>query len=246
VTGPLRAGDRAYWLVGTTLVAIGGAAIDGEPSQLGSSVRAEGRRQPDGVFRATRITVGKADPAATAASLPAGTASGVVEAIDPATGRWRIAGRPVQLAPGVAAGGIAVGDRATATGFTLPDGVLLAAAIAPERAGPTMPPVGVAPAPAEVRVEALVSDPAPPRSARMTVTGVLVRGDVGIPGVPMRTVWHFRSGDDTCQGGVTGSDGRAACTLRMSGATPGHEVVVDVIFEYEGRTYQARVSFTPR
>ena len=68
VTGQLRAGDLDYWLVGTTLVAIGGAEISGESSQIGSMVRAEGQRQPDGVFQATRITVSTVDPASTAAS----------------------------------------------------------------------------------------------------------------------------------------------------------------------------------
>jgi hypothetical protein len=62
----------------------------------------------------------------------------------------------------------------------------------------------------------------------------------------MHTVWHFRTGDATCVGGVTGLDGQAACTLHMSGATPGYEVVVDVIFEYKGQTYQDQLTFTPR
>jgi hypothetical protein len=260
VTGQLHAAEREYWLVGTTLVAIGGARIDGEPSQVGATVRAAGRRQADGVFAATRITVGEVGAGASAASLPEVTANGVVEAIDAATGRWQIAGRQVQLALGVAApGGIAVGDRAAARGFALADGVLLAAEVAPERAAPAAPSTGAVPAPkatlttaapspkaGAIRVEAWVSDPTPPRSARMTVTGALLRGDAGIAGVPMRTVWHFRTGDTTCQGKATGPDGRTACTLSMSGATSGYEVVVDVIFEFEGRTYQTKVSFTPR
>jgi hypothetical protein len=249
VTGQLRAGGHDYWLVDTTLVAIGGAQINGERSQIGSTVRVEGRRQADGVFAATRVTVGAVSAGASAASLPTATASGVIVAIDPATGRWQVAGRQVQLAPGVnVPGGIAVGDRATAKGYELPDGVLLAAEIAPERAAPTVSPAGTAPTPtaAPIRVEARLSDQTPPRSAQLTVTGALLRGDTGIPGVPMHTVWHFRSGDSTCEGGVTGSDGRAACTLRVSNATPRHAVVVEVIFEYEGRTYRSEVSFTPR
>ncbi|MFN8515130.1 MAG: DUF5666 domain-containing protein [Chloroflexia bacterium] len=148
VTGQLRAGDLNYWLVGTTLVAIGGAEIGGEKSQIGSTVRAEGRRQPDGVLAATRIMVSAADPATPVASLPAATASGAVEAIDPATGRWQIAGQPVQLAPGVAApGNIAVGERATAKGYRLPDGVLLAAEIVSDRPIPTATPTRPAPTP---------------------------------------------------------------------------------------------------
>jgi hypothetical protein len=148
VTGQLRAGDLDYWLVDTTLVAIGGAEIVGEPSQIGSTVRAEGRRLPDGVFAATRITVGAADPASSAASLPAATASGTVEALDPATGRWQVAGRQVQIAPGLAVpGDVAVGDRVTVKGYALPDGPLLAAEIAADRPTPTATPTRPAPAP---------------------------------------------------------------------------------------------------
>ena len=146
VTGQLRAGDLNYWLVGTTLVAIGGAQISGESSQIGSTVRAEGQRQPDGVFQATKITVSAADPAATPASLPAATVSGAIEAQDPATGRWQIAGQQVQMAPGLAPpGNLATGDRVTVRGYTLPDDVLLAAEIATDRPTPTATPARPAP-----------------------------------------------------------------------------------------------------
>lgn len=165
VTGQLRAGDLDYWLVDTTLVAIGGAQIDGERSQIGSEVRAEGRRQADGVFAATRITVGAAGSGANAGSLPTATASGAVEARDAATGRWQIAGRQVQMPPGVGApGGIAVGDRVTAKGYALPDGVLLAAEIAPERAAPTATPTRPAPSPTATAA------PAQPPAAEPTKT----------------------------------------------------------------------------
>jgi hypothetical protein len=148
VTGQLRAGDLDYWLVDTTLIALGGAQISGEKSQIGSTVRAEGKRLPDGVFEATRIMVGKADPSANSASLPAATASGTVEAANSATGRWQIAGRQVQLAPGVVApGNVAAGDRATAKGYALSDGVLLAAEIVPDRPTLTATPPRPAPTP---------------------------------------------------------------------------------------------------
>lgn len=113
-------------------------------------------------------------------------------------------------------------------------------------AGPPSPLGAVAPG-VPAAVEAVLSDPAPRRTARLTVTGRLLRGDTGIAGVPMRTVWHFRSGDATCNSrSGTDEEGRATCTFSMSGATPGHEVVVDVSFEYEGRTYQTQLRFTPQ
>lgn len=167
VTGPLRAGDTGYWLVGTTLVAIGGAQIEGEKSQLGSTVRAEGRRQTDGTFAATHITVSAADPSAPAASLPTATASGAVESQDPATGRWQIAGRQVQVAPGLApTAPVAVGDRVTVKGYTLPDGVLLAAEITTDRPTPTATPTQPAATPTATPPAPAAPDssiaPAPP------------------------------------------------------------------------------------
>jgi hypothetical protein len=153
VTGQLRAGDLDFWLVDTTLVAIGGAQIEGERSQVGSAVRAEGRRLPDGVFAATRITVGTAEAKGTPASLPAATASGAVETADPTTGRWQIGGRQVQLAAGIVAPrNIAVGNQATAKGYALPDGVLLAAEIVPDRPTPTATPTRAAPTATATRV----------------------------------------------------------------------------------------------
>jgi hypothetical protein len=98
-----------------------------------------------------------------------------------------------------------------------------------------------------IRAEAAISDPAPPRTARLMLTGRLLRGDAGIAGVPMRSVWHFRSGDATCNSRAgTDAEGRATCVFTMSGAAPGREVVVDVLFEYEGRSYRAQVRFTPQ
>lgn len=126
-----------------------------------------------------------------------------------------------------------------------PSRAATAITVAPAPLSPTAAPASAAPLP-PLQVEAAISDPRPPRSARMTVTGRLWRGDTGIAGVPLRSVWHFRSGDATCRGLPTGPDGRATCTLNMSGATADYPVTVDVFFEHDGQTYQAQVTFIPR
>lgn len=118
-------------------------------------------------------------------------------------------------------------------------------AVDPATRPPPTVPARVAPR-APIQVEATISDPQPPRTARITVTGRLWRGDTGIAGVPLRSIWHFRSGDTTCRGAPTGPDGRASCTFSMGGATAGYPVTVEVFFDYEGQTYQAQVTFTPR
>jgi hypothetical protein len=128
---------------------------------------------------------------------------------------------------------IAAIDGAPAPTGTTPAAVPTGTASRPGAAGP-------------VRVTASISDPTPPRSARMTVTGTLLRGGAGVAGARMRTIWHFRSGDSTCDTGVTGADGRAGCSIAMAGATAGYPVKVDVSFEYEGQTYQTQTVFTPR
>jgi hypothetical protein len=80
----------------------------------------------------------------------------------------------------------------------------------------------------------------------MTIVGVLRRGDEGLPGVPMRTVWRFRSTEGTCDSGATDAAGQASCTLTLSNMQVGFPVVVEVLFDYEGQTYRAETVFTPR
>ena len=139
VEGQLRSGDLDHWLVGTTLVAIGEAQISGEPSRIGSRVRAEGRGREDGVFAATRITVGAAE--SLPASLPAAKVSGAVESIDPTTGRGSIAGQMVQFAPGQwLPANVAAGARVEVEGYTLPDGTLLIATVVAAQTTPTATP----------------------------------------------------------------------------------------------------------
>lgn len=166
--GYLRAGDANFWLVDTTLVAIGGAQTTGVPSEIGSAIRAEGRRAPDGIFEATSITVGPSDPSRAAALAPT-TVSGRVEALDPATGQWRVAGQAAQLPPGVAAPrGVVVGDRVTIRGYALPAGGILIAEVTGDQPLPTAtPPVSAPqqPLPAATATPTPAAAPAPKQPA---------------------------------------------------------------------------------
>jgi hypothetical protein len=145
VDGHLRAGDADFWLVDATLVAIGGARITGEPSQVGSRIHAQGRRTPDGILEAETITVGQAEPAGAAASLATVEVSGPLEAREPASGRWRVQGRAVIVPDGVATpSDLAIGAQVTVQGYTLPNGDLLAAEIGAARQAPTSAPTATA------------------------------------------------------------------------------------------------------
>lgn len=167
VEGQLRMGDLNYWLVGTTLVAIGGAQVSGEPSQIGSHVRAEGRRRPDGVVAATRIAVGKAEPMP--ASLPGASISGAIEALDTTAGRATIAGQAVRFAPGVSLPpNLTVGDRVKVAGATLPDATILASEVARAEAVPTATPT--APARATVAPAPAAPPPDPPEKPKKEKT----------------------------------------------------------------------------
>jgi hypothetical protein len=165
VDGYLRAGDADFWLVDGTLVAIGGAQITGAPSQIGSRIHARGRRTPDGVLEAETITVGEVEPAGAASSLATVEVSGPIEALDTATGRWRVQGHAVIVPDGVAAPrDLAVGAAVTVRGYALPDGDLLAAEIGTARQAPTSAPTAtVVPPPPAAPAQAPTATPVPVR-----------------------------------------------------------------------------------
>jgi hypothetical protein len=169
VDGYLRAGDADFWLVDTTLVAIGGARITGEPSQVGSHVHAQGQRTPDGILEAETITVGKAEAAGTTPSLATAEVSGPIEALGPPSGHWRVQGRAVIVPAGVVTpSGLAIGTQANIQGYALPNGDLLAAEIstagqAPASA-PTATPTSIPPPPA-APAQAPTATPVPAQPA---------------------------------------------------------------------------------
>lgn len=151
VEGVLTLGDTDVWLIDTTPVGIGSATIAGGPlpPPIGSRIRAEGRRAPDGGLEAETIAVSPGDPAAAASSLPADEVAGAVEAIDDGARRWRVAGREVWLPDGVPTPrGVKAGDQVTVRGFRLPENRLLASGVTLAGAPPTATAVPAAPPPA--------------------------------------------------------------------------------------------------
>jgi hypothetical protein len=168
VDGYLRAGDADFWLVDGTLVAIGGARISGDPSQVGSRIHAQGRRTADGVLEAETITVGKAEPVGASPSLAANEVSGPIEALEPSGGRWRVQGKMVVVPAGVALpGGLGNGTQVSVRGYTLPNGDLLASEVTTVARAPASAPTATATqsppaAPAQpVAPAAPSADPAP-------------------------------------------------------------------------------------
>ena len=158
IEGHLVAGDGDIWLVDATPIAIGGATVSGERPDPGAAIKAEGRRTPEGVLAAERITVGPVDRSALASRLPAAEVSGPVEALDPATGLWRVGGRTVRVPEGTSdARGVVIGRQVTIRGYTLPNGELLAATVISAELPPARP------APTANPAAPIAPQPAPPR-----------------------------------------------------------------------------------
>jgi hypothetical protein len=81
----------------------------------------------------------------------------------------------------------------------------------------------------------------------VTVYGQLLDSGVGQDGLPMHTVWHFKTTTETCDS-ETGSDGAglARCSLGIGDAEVGYTVTVDVTITYHGQMHTASTSFTPQ
>lgn len=103
---------------------------------------------------------------------------------------------------------------------------------------------GPIPPPDAIQAKAWVSDPEPLQFSTVTVYGSLAEDGQGVAGVPMETVWHYRTTTATCSA-KTDSSGVAACTRSIGGATAGYYVRIDVDFLYQGQTYSSATGFTP-
>ena len=65
-----------------------------------------------------------------------------------------------------------------------------------------------------------------------------------VAGVPMHTIWHYKSSTVGCDG-LSGSDGTASCLRTIGRATIGYYVRIDVQFTYAGQVYLESTGFTP-
>ncbi len=114
---------------------------------------------------------------------------------------------------------------------------------------PTAPATSPAPAPqapTALRVEASVSNPTPAQYSTVTVY-VVVTDQAGKPieGATVTTTAHYKS-SDTAHSGVTGADGKVAIDYRISRATKGFTVRVNVVAEKSGVVGRGETAFTPR
>jgi len=119
------------------------------------------------------------------------------------------------------------------------------------RTAPTATRVAPSAAPATAaasgyQASASVSNAAPTRNSRVTVTAKLTQDGKGVAGAVMLATWRYKTTVSECAGGPSGADGTASCTRDISSATPGYTVTIDVAFSYQGRTIRTSTSFTPR
>ncbi len=96
-----------------------------------------------------------------------------------------------------------------------------------------------------VQVTAWVSQTAPAQRTSVTVYGQITVDGKAVAGVPMRTTWHFKSKDSTCEG-VSTSEGIADCTRNIGGATLGYAVVISVEMTHAEQVYATETVFTPQ
>ncbi len=122
----------------------------------------------------------------------------------------------------------------TAPATTAPKPTTVAAA------PPPAPATTAAPKPAgALTCSASMSNPQP---APYSTTDVIVR--TGIAGSEVTATAHYKS-TDTTHTGRAGSDGIADIPFRISRATKGYTVVVDVTVSANGQTQSCSTSFTP-
>lgn len=116
----------------------------------------------------------------------------------------------------------------------------------PPAVTPTVAPAPVSQAGGQYVATASVDKPTPTNNSYVTVTGRLTRGDQGVGGVTMDTIWHYKTTTSGCTG-TTDASGTASCTRDISRATAGYTVVIDVVFTLpNGGTVSTSTSFTPR
>jgi hypothetical protein len=97
---------------------------------------------------------------------------------------------------------------------------------------------------ADSGVNYCISNQSPAQYSDVTVYGRLVVAGQAISNITMHTRWNYKTTTayQDCQ---TDSQAVGACARNINAATPGYTVLVDIAFEYGGKTYGAQTSFTP-
>ncbi len=79
----------------------------------------------------------------------------------------------------------------------------------------------------------------------MTVTATMTNNGQPVSGAPMTATWFYKTTSPSCTG-KTNSAGVASCTRYIAGATKGYQVRINVAISWNGQTYTASTSFTPK
>ncbi len=110
---------------------------------------------------------------------------------------------------------------------------------------PAPPPPTSVPLAASVVVTASVSNASPTKFDKETVTVTMTNNGQPVANVPVTATWHYKTTSPTCTG-TTNANGIAACTRNVGQPTKGYTVRVTISLTWNGQTYVASTSFTPR
>ena len=98
---------------------------------------------------------------------------------------------------------------------------------------------------ASVIVTASVSNDSPAQLTKVTVSARIANNGQPVVGAPMTASWFYKTTTSTCSG-KTDSSGVASCTRNIGHATLGLPVRINVAITWNGQTYTASTSFTPK
>jgi hypothetical protein len=113
---------------------------------------------------------------------------------------------------------------------------------------PPIPAVVVTiPSTGDYTARAYLNNPQPAQNTTVTVFGELQKAGTPVPGAVMNTIWHYKTKDTPCEGAKTGADGVASCANKISRATIGFDVTIDVTLTApDGTVLKTQTDFTPR
>ncbi|MGA7671916.1 MAG: hypothetical protein WBW04_15920 [Nitrolancea sp.] len=94
-------------------------------------------------------------------------------------------------------------------------------------------------------MNASVSNASPHQKTEVTVTASITNNGQPVAGAPMIASWFYKTTTSSCAG-QTDANGVASCTRYIAGATKGYLVRINVAITWNGQTYTATTSFTPK
>ncbi|HEX2911359.1 MAG TPA: hypothetical protein VH186_11155 [Chloroflexia bacterium] len=95
-----------------------------------------------------------------------------------------------------------------------------------------------------VLIQTCLDNASPAQNSNVTVYGRLVVDGKPASGQSFNTIWHFKSGDVTCDS-TTDAQGVASCTENIGAAPSDFSVKVEIHFNYRGQVYTNYALFNP-